>query len=165
MQIQWRKGGVLKCVQPICDFPGSDEPAITPRCNFRQSLRFCRKLTVSSPCAAPTPRFFFLRILNQRGEKVMRSKHCAALGILFVVFAWSVMANILTTASATADCSGYSLTVSASDLSAGRDLAGPVCRKSRLFSGSLAVGPLGVLTATGLDQPTQAILDGHKRFG
>ena len=46
----------------------------------------------------------------------MRLRHYAILGILFAVFALSALANILTSASATADCSGYTLTVKASDL-------------------------------------------------
>jgi hypothetical protein len=49
----------------------------------------------------------------------MRSRHCAILGILFGVFALSAMANILASASATADCSGYTLTVNASELTVG----------------------------------------------
>jgi hypothetical protein len=49
----------------------------------------------------------------------MRSRHCAILGILFGVFALSALANVLTSASATADCSGYTLTVNANDLSVG----------------------------------------------
>ena len=50
----------------------------------------------------------------------MRSRHYAILGILFAGFAFSVMANILTSAHATADCNGYTLTVDAGDLSPGR---------------------------------------------
>jgi hypothetical protein len=49
----------------------------------------------------------------------MRSRHCAILGILFGVFALSALANIVSTATATADCSGYSLTVNLSELSVG----------------------------------------------
>jgi len=49
----------------------------------------------------------------------MRSRHFAILGILFAVFALSAIANVLTSASATADCSGYTLTVHASDLTVG----------------------------------------------
>ena len=49
----------------------------------------------------------------------MRSRHYAILGILFGVLALSALANVLTTASATADCSGYTLTVKASDLVSG----------------------------------------------
>jgi hypothetical protein len=49
----------------------------------------------------------------------MRSKHYAVLGILFAVFALAAMANVLTKASATADCNGYTLTVNASDLTVG----------------------------------------------
>ena len=49
----------------------------------------------------------------------MRSRHYAILGVLFAVFALSAMANILTSASATADCTGYTLTVNAIDLTVG----------------------------------------------
>ena len=49
----------------------------------------------------------------------MRSKHYASLGILLAVFALSAMANILASASATADCNGYTLTMNSSDLTAG----------------------------------------------
>jgi len=49
----------------------------------------------------------------------MRSRHYVILGILFGVLALSALANVLTTASVTADCSGYTLTVNASDLVSG----------------------------------------------
>jgi len=49
----------------------------------------------------------------------MRPKHYAILGILFAVFALSAMANILASASATADCNGYTLTVNSSELTVG----------------------------------------------
>lgn len=49
----------------------------------------------------------------------MRSRHYALFGILFAVFALSAVANVLNTATATADCSGYTLTVNARDLSVG----------------------------------------------
>lgn len=52
----------------------------------------------------------------------MHSKHYVVLGIAFALFAFCAMpamANILTSASATADCSGYTLTVNASDLAIG----------------------------------------------
>ena len=49
----------------------------------------------------------------------MRSRHYAILGLLLGVFALSAMANILASASATADCSGYTLTVNASELTVG----------------------------------------------
>lgn len=46
----------------------------------------------------------------------MRLKQCAMLGMLLAVFAFSALANVISTATATADCSGYNLTVSLSDL-------------------------------------------------
>jgi hypothetical protein len=52
----------------------------------------------------------------------MRKKHFAVLGIAFAVLALSAkpsMANILTGASATADCTGYTLTVNAGHLTVG----------------------------------------------
>jgi hypothetical protein len=51
----------------------------------------------------------------------MRKKYFAVLGIAFamLLFAMPAMANILTGATATADCSGYSLTVNASHLAPG----------------------------------------------
>src|SRR5215472_17212252 len=58
-------------------------------------------------------------IESQQRRNSMRSRHFAILGILFAVFALAVMANVLTTATATADCSGYTLTVGAADLSVG----------------------------------------------
>lgn len=54
----------------------------------------------------------------------MRTKHYVVLGIVFAVFAFSAlpaMANILTSATATADCSGYTLTVNAKDLIIGKN--------------------------------------------
>lgn len=48
----------------------------------------------------------------------MRWKHNAVLGIVLAVFAFSAMpamANILTSAIAKADCSGYTLIVNAAD--------------------------------------------------
>lgn len=49
----------------------------------------------------------------------MRSRHYVILGILFGVLALSALANVLTSAIATADCSGYTLTVNTSDLVSG----------------------------------------------
>jgi len=50
----------------------------------------------------------------------MRSRHYAILGILFAVLAFSVVANVLSSAHATADCNGYTLTVEAGDLTFGK---------------------------------------------
>jgi len=51
----------------------------------------------------------------------MRKTHFAVLGVALAVFALSMpaMANILTAASATADCTGYNLSVTATDLTVG----------------------------------------------
>jgi hypothetical protein len=49
----------------------------------------------------------------------MRSRHFAILGILIAVFALSALANVITSASATADCTGYTLTVNTIDLTVG----------------------------------------------
>jgi len=54
----------------------------------------------------------------------MRSKHLAIPGLLFVVFALSVLPamanpNVLASATATADCNGYTLTVNAIHLTVG----------------------------------------------
>ena len=52
----------------------------------------------------------------------MRSKHFVVSGVVFAVFVLSAMpamANHLTSASATADCNGYALTVNADALTIG----------------------------------------------
>jgi hypothetical protein len=59
---------------------------------------------------------------NPKGRNGMHKKHFAVLVITFAVLTLSAlpaMANILTGASATADCSGYTLTVNAKDLGIG----------------------------------------------
>jgi hypothetical protein len=56
----------------------------------------------------------------KKGEKYMLKKRLAVLGLVFGLFATVAIANILTEASATANCTGYSLTVDAKDLTAGK---------------------------------------------
>jgi hypothetical protein len=62
--------------------------------------------------------------LSQTGGKTMRSKQLARLGVVFTIFALSAlpgMANVVTSATATADCNGYTLTVNAADLAVGHN--------------------------------------------
>jgi hypothetical protein len=59
---------------------------------------------------------------GSEGVTPMFSKHLAVLGIILglsAISATSAVANVLTGASATADCTGYSLTVNATDLTPG----------------------------------------------
>src|ERR1700746_2953895 len=64
-----------------------------------------------------------LPLLGRRVQKGgnMRKKHFAILGIAFAVLLTAIpaMANILAGASATADCTGYTLTVTAENLTPG----------------------------------------------
>jgi hypothetical protein len=80
----------------------------------------------------------------------MRRRQYAVFGILLAVFALSALANEITTATGTADCSGYAVTVNLNDLTTG--VSYTVTYSLTLTCGTTTTpitGQLGPFTATG----------------